>query len=109
MIYKYLGNTSCKISVVGQGATGAGSHAVTSWDLINQRVDTLRYGIDLGMTFIDTAESYEGGHSEEIVGRAINGIRDKVFIASKFSPRNNSYDGVLKAIDRSLKRLKTDY
>lgn len=109
MIYKYFGNTLCKISVLGQGATGAGSNAVTTCDLIKRRVDTLRYGIDLGMTLIDTAESYEGGHSEEIVGRAINGIRDKVFIASKFASRNNSYDGVLKSIDGSLKRLKTDY
>lgn len=50
-------------------------------------------GIDLGMTFIDTAEGYGGGYSEEIVARAIEGIRDKVFIATKVSSENLSERG----------------
>jgi len=58
---------------------------------------------------IDTAEVYADGHSEELVGRAIAGQRDKVFIATKFSPRNSSYSGVIKAAESSLIRLNTTY
>ncbi len=72
-------------------------------------VRALQQGIELGMTFIDTAEGYGNGHSEELVGRAIRGIRDKVFIATKFSPEHNSYKYVLKSAAESLQRLATDY
>lgn len=60
------------------------------------------------MTFIDTAEAYGEGRSEELVGHAIRGIRDKVFLATKFSPENSDYDGVIRAAERSLTRLGTD-
>ncbi len=61
------------------------------------------------MNFIDTAEMYGGGHAEELVGKALSGIRHKVFVASKFNPENNSYDRVIRAAEGSLKRLRTDY
>lgn len=70
---------------------------------------SLKLGIDLGMTFVDTAEGYGAGHSEELVGQAVRGIRDKVFIATKVSPENLSFDSVIKAAEGSLKRLNTDY
>lgn len=65
----------------------------------------LRTGIDLGMTLIDTAEMYGNGRAEEIVGRAIQGRRDDVYIVSKVLPSNASYDGTRRACERSLKRL----
>lgn len=68
--------------------------------------EPLRAGIELGATFIDTAESYG---SEEVVGQAIKGIRDRVFIASKVSPRNFRHASVIKAAEDSLKRLNTDH
>ena len=52
---------------------------------------------------------YGAGHSEELVGKAIKGLREKIFIATKVSPEHLSYDGVLKASERSLKHLDTDY
>jgi diketogulonate reductase-like aldo/keto reductase len=61
------------------------------------------------MTFLDTGEDYEDGHAEELLGKAIQGIREKVFISSKFKPSNNSFAGVLGAIEGSLRRLKADY
>ena len=61
------------------------------------------------MTFVDTAEVYGGGHSEELVGLAVRGIRDKVFISTKVSPENNDYEGVLRSAEGSLRRLGTDY
>lgn len=68
-------------------------------------VEALTYGLDLKMSLIDTAEMYAAGHSEEIVGQALRGRRDKVFVASKVSPGHFAYEDVLAAAERSLKRL----
>jgi diketogulonate reductase-like aldo/keto reductase len=68
----------------------------------------LRLGVDLGMTLIDTAEMYASGGAEQVVARAVSGIRDKVFIVSKVLPQNASRTGVPTACERSLQRLKTD-
>jgi diketogulonate reductase-like aldo/keto reductase len=70
--------------------------------------EALRLGIDLGMTLIDTAEMYGEGGAEEVVGEAIAGRRDQVFIVSKVYPHNASRKGVPAACERSLKRLRTD-
>jgi len=69
-------------------------------------VEPLRAGIELGACFIDTAESYG---TEPIVGKAIRGIRDRVFLASKVSPRHFRPKDVISAAERSLKQLNTHY
>ncbi|HEX7897869.1 MAG TPA: aldo/keto reductase [Planctomycetota bacterium] len=71
-------------------------------------VAALRRGVELGLTHVDTAEMYGDGRVEEIVGEALRGIRDRVFLASKVLPSNASYEGTLQACARSLKRLGTD-
>jgi diketogulonate reductase-like aldo/keto reductase len=71
-------------------------------------VAALRLGLDLGMTLIDTAEMYAEGGAEQVVGDAITGRRDQVFLVSKVYPHNASRKGVVAACERSLKRLKTD-
>ncbi len=109
MLFKKLRSTSVEIPVIGQGTRGAGSYSVTSQEDVRKRIDVLRFGIELGMTFLDTAESYEAGHAEEITGQAVKGIREQVFISSKFEPRNNSFLGVMNALEGSLRRLGTDY
>jgi diketogulonate reductase-like aldo/keto reductase len=73
-----------------------------------REVATLRVGIDLGMALIDTAEMYAEGGAEEIVGEAIAGRRDDVFLVSKVYPHNASRRGVVAACRRSLKRLSSD-
>jgi Aldo/keto reductase family len=72
-------------------------------------VSALRLGIDLGMTVIDTAEMYADGGAEEVVGEAISGQRDHVFLVSKVYPHNASREGARAACERSLQRLRTDY
>jgi diketogulonate reductase-like aldo/keto reductase len=73
-------------------------------------IETLREGIRLGMTHIDTAEMYGSGHVEEIVGEAIKPFRRKdVFITTKVSPVNLRFDDLVNSIKGSLKRLKTDF
>ena len=94
-----------EIPVLGQGTWRMGERA-------NQKqaeIDALRLGIDLGMTLIDTAEMYGEGGAEKVVAEAIKDCRDEVYLVSKFYPYNASYDGLIKACDRSLSRLKTDY
>jgi diketogulonate reductase-like aldo/keto reductase len=69
-------------------------------------VGPLRAGIELGATFIDTAEGYG---TEEVVGDAIRGIRRRIFLATKVRPRNFRRADLIRAADESLKRLDTDY
>ncbi len=71
-------------------------------------LDALRAGLDAGLTAIDTAEMYGSGRSEELVGEAIAGRRDEVFLISKVLPSNASRRGTGEAARRSLARLGTD-
>jgi diketogulonate reductase-like aldo/keto reductase len=69
---------------------------------------TLRTGLDLGLTLIDTAEMYGEGASERLVGAAIAGRRDEVFLVSKVMPQHATSDGMRAACEASLRRLGTD-
>lgn len=71
-------------------------------------VAALRLGLDLGMTLIDTAELYASGGAEEVVGEAVHGRRDGVFIVSKVHQTNATRDGTIQAAEASLRRLGTD-
>ena len=71
-------------------------------------VAALRLGIDLGMTLIDTAEMYGEGGAEKVVGDAIEGQRDRVFIVTKAYPHHASCSELPKACDRSLERLRIE-
>ena len=73
-----------------------------------EEIRTLQAGIDLGLTLIDTAEMYGDGAAEELVGEAIAGRRDVVFLVSKVYPHNASRAGVRAACERSLTRLGAD-
>ena len=96
-------------SLIGQGCMGIGGEFEKDDTQQVEHVRALQYGIDLGLNFLDTAEIYSDGYSEELVGRAVKGNRDRVFISTKFSPENSSYKDVLKAAEGSLRRLNTDY
>lgn len=92
------------IPVLGQGTWELGDDPAKRKD----EIATLRLGIDLGMTLIDTAEMYGSGASEELVGEAVANCRDDVFLVSKVLPSNASRTGTIAACERSLKRLRTD-
>lgn len=72
-------------------------------------VAALRRGLDLGMTHVDTAELYGGGEAEEIVGEAMKGRRDEIFLVSKVMPNHASRAGTIAACEKSLKLLGTDH
>lgn len=71
-------------------------------------VNALRLGIELGMTLVDTAEMYGEGGAEQVVGQALRGRREQVYLVSKVYPHNASQQGVVAACERSLKRLGTE-
>jgi diketogulonate reductase-like aldo/keto reductase len=73
-----------------------------------EEIAALRLGIELGMTLIDTAEMYADGGAEELVGDAIDGRRDGVFLVSKVLPHHATLRGTIEACDRSLMRLGVD-
>ncbi len=105
MQFRPLGRTDESIPVVGLGTWGIGGEMGPDSSRDEAGIQALRLGLDLDMKFIDTAEMYGTGHSEEVVARAIQGRHDRVFVASKVSPRHFAYDDVLAAAKRSLKRL----
>lgn len=92
------------IPVLGQGTWYMGDEPRRR----AEEIATLRLGLDLGMSLIDTAEMYGDGASEKLVGEAIAGRRDEVFLVSKVLPSNASRSGTIAACERSLKRLGTD-
>ncbi len=89
---------------IGQGTWHMGEDAGQR----QAEIRALREGLDLGMTLVDTAEMYAEGGAEEIVGEAIRGRRDEVYLVSKVYPHNASSQGVQAACERSLRRLGTD-
>ncbi|MDM7914297.1 MAG: aldo/keto reductase [Candidatus Eisenbacteria bacterium] len=73
-----------------------------------EAVRAIRRALDLGMTHLDTAEMYGSGRAEEVIAEAIPGRRDEVFLVSKVLPSNATRDGVRRACEASLRRLRTD-
>ncbi|MDA7088711.1 aldo/keto reductase [Pseudomonas sp. SA3-5] len=92
------------VPVIGQGTWRMG-------EVASQRraeVAALRQGIELGLRLIDTAEMYGEGGAERVVGEALAGLREQVFLVSKVYPHNASRQGVVAACERSLQRLRTE-
>jgi len=99
---RIFGSMRREVPVIGQG----------TWNIDDgdraAAIAALRRGLDLGMTHIDTAEMYGSGAAEAIIGNAIAGRRDEVFLVSKVLPTNASRQGTVAACEKSLKRLGTD-
>jgi diketogulonate reductase-like aldo/keto reductase len=92
------------VPAIGQGSArlGQGRHPETTEE------EALRTGISLGMSLIDTSGDYGNGRSEKLIGRAIAGQRDRVFLVSKVEAHEASGDGMARACQASLSRLDTD-
>ena len=101
-----LGRTGIKVTRLCMGCWQAAGWATSDDDRF---VATIRHGLDLGLNFLDTAVGYGRGHSEELVGKAVEGRRDQVVIATKFSHPSSRPEGVRKAFEEACQRLRTDY
>lgn len=92
------------VPALGQGTWNMGEPRTKR----GEEIAALKRGIDLGLTLIDTAEMYGDGAAEELIGEAVAGQRDSVFLVSKVLPSNASREGTIAACERSLRRLKTE-
>jgi aryl-alcohol dehydrogenase-like predicted oxidoreductase len=110
--YRNLGSSGLKVSEVGLGGNTFGW-----WEEEETSVAVINHALDTGISFIDTADMYDRGRSEEFVGKAVKGRRSNVIIATKFgyamgddpNDKGGSRYHIMKAVDASLKRLQTDY
>ena len=93
------------VPILGQGTWYFGEDARRR----TEEIAALRAGLDLGMRLIDTAEMYGDGGAELVVGEAIQGHRDAVFLVTKVLPENATQRGMIAACERSLRRLHTDH
>lgn len=118
MKYRELGKSRLKVSAIGLGCMGM-SHAYGPAADRNEMIKLIRHGVDMGVTFYDTAEVYGPFTNEELVGEALKPVRDKVVIATKFgvSFENGQSGAILpdsrpdvirKSVEGSLKRLQVD-
>ena len=110
MEYRELGKSGIKVSAVGLGTWQWGTRE-WGWGGSYGKKDVLtafETAMELGINLIDTAELYGRGRSEKLIGEALRGHKEDVVIATKVSPWNLSYGRVLKAAERSLRRLGVD-
>ena len=96
-LYRTLGRTGLKISVVSFGA------------MLTPEPEVIRVAIEQGVNYIDTARKYMGGKNEDIVGKAVKGVRDKLFIATKALPESQTRADIIRDVETSLKTLGTDH
>ncbi len=92
------------VPALGQGTWRMGEDARRH----KEEITAIRAGVDLGMTLIDTAEMYGDGATETLLGEALSGIRDQVFLVSKVYPQNAGRGRIERSCEASLRRLKTD-
>lgn len=112
MEYRRLGSSGLKVSAVGLGTNNFGSRMEEK-----PSIDLVHHALDIGINFIDTANIYGTSLSEQYIGKAIKGIRDKLVLATKVSgPRGDGPNDkgvsrvhIIREVENSLKRLQTDY
>jgi len=96
-VYRTLGRTGLKITVVSFGA------------MLTPEPEVIRTALDHGVNYIDTARVYMGGRNEEVVAKAIKGIRNKVHVATKIRSRSRTKEAMIEDVETSLRALETDH
>lgn len=109
MQYNKLGTTDMDVSAIVMGCWGIGGGYTWGEQDEKESIQTITTAVDLGINLFDTAEFYSDGYSEEVVGKGLRGLREKVMIATKVWVDNLTKDKVIAACEASLKRLQTDY
>jgi aryl-alcohol dehydrogenase-like predicted oxidoreductase len=104
-----LGDSEFEVSVFGLGCWPLGGGSGWGEHDTRESIATVHAALDHGMTLFDTAEAYNAGRSEEILGKALEGRRDEAFIATKISPSNTEPEILRAHCEASLERLRTDY
>ncbi|MGA3086349.1 MAG: aldo/keto reductase [Thermodesulfobacteriota bacterium] len=97
LVFRTLGRTRLKVTTLSFGA------------MLTPESEVIRAGLDMGINYLDTARRYLNGRSEEIVSRALKGIRNKVYVATKTLPTSNTKEAIIKDVETSLVNLQTDH
>jgi len=108
MIYNKLGNSDIDVSIIALGCWPFAGGPVWGDQDDNDSIATVHAALDAGINFFDTAEGYEKGHSERVLGQGLKGRRSEAVIATKVSAGKLSADGIVKACEQSLHNLQTD-
>jgi aryl-alcohol dehydrogenase-like predicted oxidoreductase len=115
---RILGKSGIAVTEIGMGLWAAGGD---QWGPTDDRavLDAIGYALDLGVNFFDTADIYGSGHSEELLGQAMRGRRDRFIVASKIGWQNfdsargqtayTSVEQFVAGVESNLRRLQTDY
>ncbi len=109
MNYRTLGPTDIQVSTICMGCWGLASDFHWGPQDDAASIATVHAALDAGVNFFDTAEAYGDGHSDEVLGRALQGVRRQVIIASKVSAHHLAPDDLTRSCEASLRRLNTDY
>lgn len=109
MQYNQLGASGIDISVIVMGCWGIGGGYTWGDQDEKESIETIRTAVDVGVNLFETAEFYSDGYSEEVLGKGLQGLRDKVMIATKVWVDNLAKDKLIAACEGSLKRLQTDH
>jgi len=109
MKFVYIPELDQKVSRVALGVNKTGNKHNSKHSEQKNRIRFYHDAMSLGVNLFDTAELYGGGHSEEILGNAISGVRQDVLVCSKFNARNSEQTKLERSLESSLRRLKTDY
>ena len=96
-VYRTLGRTGLKVSVVGFGA------------MLTPEPEVIRVAFEQGINYVNTSRKYMAGKNEEIVGKALQGYRDKVYVATKILTELNTKEAIIRDVEASLKALGTDH
>jgi len=107
--YRRLSGTELDVSVICFGGMTAGSYGTFGHQDDEASMQAVRAALEEGINFFDTAEGYGDGHSEDVLGRALQGRREQVVIGTKVSQRHLDRDQMARACNRSLRLLRTDY
>lgn len=109
MNYRTLGQTDIRVSSICMGCWGLASDFHWGPQDDAESIATVHAAMDAGVNFFDTAEGYGGGHSDEVLGRALTGVRQEVVIAGKVGSQHLAAGDLVRACEESLRRLNTDY
>lgn len=109
MKYRKLGRTDLDVSVVCCGSMAMGSYGTFGEQDDDLSVQTVHAALEAGISFFDTAEGYGDGRSEKVLGRALEGRRDEVVIATKVSRGHLREARLIESCEASLECLRTDY
>lgn len=97
LVYRTLGRTGLKVTVVSFGA------------MLTPEYEVIRAGFEQGINYVDTARRYMGGRNEDIVGKALKGLRNKVYVATKLDPSSVTKKDIFAGMETSLQKLGTDH